>query len=30
MAESNDGQEKTEDPTPKRKDKAKEDGQIVT
>ncbi|SCM69118.1 flagellar biosynthesis protein FlhB [Donghicola eburneus] len=30
MAEGDDGQEKTEDPTPKRKEQAKEDGKIVT
>ncbi|MEY8881711.1 flagellar biosynthesis protein FlhB [Donghicola sp. XS_ASV15] len=30
MAEGDDGQEKTEDPTPKRKEQAKEDGKVVT
>ncbi len=30
MAEGDDGQEKTEDPTPKRKEQAKEDGKIIT
>lgn len=30
MAEGDDGQEKTEDPTPRKKEKAREDGQIVT
>ena len=30
MAEGNESQEKTEEPTPKRREKAKEDGQVVT
>ena len=30
MAEGDDGQEKTEDPTPRKREKAREDGQIVT
>lgn len=30
MAEGDDGQEKTEEPTQKRRDQAREDGSIVT
>lgn len=30
MAEGDDGQEKTEDPTPRRKEQAREDGKVVT
>lgn len=30
MAEGDDGQEKTEEPTPKRREKARQDGQVIT